>query len=402
MQPLKYSVAAFVGPQIQDLAHCLFDHANVLEHELLHHPLHALPLGCTAQRCVFANERVLTNQTQYVRRRCRRQGPNQEAGVKLATGQMLQVCIGLEPKVKLLVRSVVFVQLDNVLGGELLQQCRCPNCKLLVGQQPRLAMLAAGALDQMQSSSFWVGFCNNAFERELLHLQTHVFAFALMTPNGVGICHTLGGDGSYARFALIHFDDEGDLARQGRSLNSDLLHDFEGAQALDDVKQQRQWNQLRKHWQDPFPVECRHLRRVLHAGSQSQLRAVAHKAQVDGAGRIDLHALIGAPSGFFLGSRVVHHKSIPVYDYVCTGQSTKVYGSACVYGRQQGQVEFTGQLKPRGHMCVHALVQGLARRFCAHIQHAVEKNHRSEISRPHRSRPSPAPSGPNSTSKYRC
>lgn len=123
VQPLKHGVGTVIGTQSQDTAPRMLDHAPGLEHDLLHHRLHAPTLGCMAQWSVFANERVLPIKAQDVHRH-RGQGADQEVGVKLATGQPLQVHVGLELRVKLLVRSVVFVQLDDVLYGEILRQCR--------------------------------------------------------------------------------------------------------------------------------------------------------------------------------------------------------------------------------------------------------------------------------------
>jgi hypothetical protein len=210
----------------------------------------------------------------------------------------------------------------------------------------------------------------SAFELERLRPQAHALSFALMTPYGVGVKHTLGGDGFDGRFARIPLDEKGDLARQSTGLDADLLRDFEGAQARVGAKQERQRGQLRSHRQDPLQVEFGLQRRVLHARAQSQLQAIAQRAQIGGgAGGGAVHALIGAPNG----ARVVHHKRVPVDGHVAAGQGTKVHGAGCVFGRQQGLDKFPGQLKPRGRMGVHALAQGRARRHCAHVQRAGEE-----------------------------
>ena len=78
-----------------------------------------------AQWCVFANQRVLANQTQDVHRHRSQSAADQEVGVvgvKLATGQALQIHVGLELGVwtwgfaKLFVRGVVFVQINDELS----------------------------------------------------------------------------------------------------------------------------------------------------------------------------------------------------------------------------------------------------------------------------------------------
>ena len=60
VQAIKHGVGTVVGTQSQNPASRMFDHAPSLEHDLLHHRLHAPPLGRMAQWRVFANERILT------------------------------------------------------------------------------------------------------------------------------------------------------------------------------------------------------------------------------------------------------------------------------------------------------------------------------------------------------
>ena len=154
---------------------------------------------------------------------------------------------------------------------------------------------------------------------------------------------------------------------------ADFAHDFEGTQPRVGAKQKRQWGQLRRHRQDPLQVQLGLQRRVLHARAQGQLQAVAQGAQIGGAGCVAVHALVGAPYGFFLGARVVHHKGVPVHRHVAAGQGAEVHRASGVLGRQQGLVELPGQLKPQGRMGVHALAQGRARRHDAHAQRTGEE-----------------------------
>ena len=121
VQPLKHGVRTVIGAQAQHPTPRMLDHAPGLEHDFLHHRFHAPAFGCMAQWCVFANQRVLANQTQDVHRH-RSQSADQEVGVKLATGQALQIHVGLELGVwtwgfaKLFVRGVVFVQINDELS----------------------------------------------------------------------------------------------------------------------------------------------------------------------------------------------------------------------------------------------------------------------------------------------
>lgn len=253
---------------------------------------------------------------------------------------------------ELLVRGMVFVQLDDVLHRELVRQRRRPALQFVGGQQQWVAVLVNGALSQAHNPARRIGRAANAVQIERVSPQAHAFAFAQVTPQGVGIVHALGGNGLDWRAPWIPLDDEGNLALQGPSLGADLLHDLQGTQPRVGTKQKRQWGQLCRHRQDPLQVQFGLQRRVLHARAQGQLQAVAQRAQVGGAGGVAIHTLVGTPDRFLLGARVVHHKRVPVHSHVAAGQSTEVHGARCVLGRQQGLIELPGQLKPRGRMAV--------------------------------------------------
>ena len=66
IQTLKHGMGTVIGAQPQNPAPGVFDHAPVLEHDLLHHRLHTPPLGRMAQGCVFVDKCVLTNPEQDV------------------------------------------------------------------------------------------------------------------------------------------------------------------------------------------------------------------------------------------------------------------------------------------------------------------------------------------------
>ena len=143
VQPLKHRESTVVGTQFQYPVACMFDLTTSLEYDLLYHCLHASAHGRIAQWCVFANERVLTNQAQDVRcHRC--QSADQKVGVNLADWQALQVHFGLELGMELLVGGVFFVQIDDVLHRELVLQCCRPAFQLVRGQQLCVAVLDDG------------------------------------------------------------------------------------------------------------------------------------------------------------------------------------------------------------------------------------------------------------------
>ena len=81
---------------------------------------------------------------------------------------------------ELLVRGMVFVQVNDVLHHELLRQCRRPALQFEVGQQQWVAVLVDGALGQAQYATGGVCLCPSAFELELLRPHTHALYFAHM------------------------------------------------------------------------------------------------------------------------------------------------------------------------------------------------------------------------------
>jgi hypothetical protein len=326
VQTFKHRERAVIGTQSQDPAPHVFDHAP--------------PFGRMKQWHVFANQRILTYQAQGVHRH-RSQSADQEVGVKLAAGQTLRVHIGLELRMKLLVRGVVFVQINDVLHRELLPQCRRPALNFVGVQLQRVTVLVDGALDQAQNPPRRIGLVANAFQLERVSPQAHAFVIAQMTHHGVGILHAPGGDGLHGRLAGIPIDNEGNLARQGSRLGVDILHDFQGAQARVGTKQKRHRGQLRGHGQDPLQVEFSLQRGVLHARAQGQLKTITQGTQVDGAWCVDVQTLVRAPKSFFLGPRVVHHKGIPVHGHVAAGQGAKVHGAVAYFADSRAKLNFS-------------------------------------------------------------
>lgn len=273
VQTFKQGVGIVIGTQSQNPAPGVFDQAPGLEYDLLHRRLLAAALGSMAHWCVFAEERILTNQTQDVH--CHSSHcAAQKVGDKLATEQALQIHVGLELRMERLLRGMVFVQINDVLCRELLGRCLPPALQFVGVQQQRIAVLIDGALDQAQYAPRRVGIGFNAFERECLRPHAHPFTFSQVTPHGVCIRHTLGSDGFDRCYAGIPLADDGDLAGQGHSVTADLLHDVEGAKPRVGTKQKRQSGQLRGHYQNPLQGEfVRQLCMGVHALAQGRVRS---------------------------------------------------------------------------------------------------------------------------------
>ena len=214
---------------------------------------------------------------------------------------------------------------------------------------------------QAQDAPRRVGLGAHALDLQHLAPQAHALALAQVAPGDAGIGHARGGNGLYWRFAWVPLDDAGHFARQRSGLSADFFNDGLAAQARVSAKQQRPRCQLRGHGQDALQVVFGLARRVLHTRAQSQLQAVAQRAQVGRAACEAVHALVSAPDAFLLGVGVVHHKGVPVQRHVAAGQDPEVHWPARIAGRQQREVERIDQFEPGGRMGVHALAQGRAR-----------------------------------------
>ena len=103
-----------------------------------------------------------------------------------------------------------------------------------------------------------------------------------MTPSSSGITHTLGGDSLQWCTAVIQLDDEGDLARQSRSLGAYLLHDLQKTQPLVSTKQNRQWAQLSGNRSDLLKADFGLQHCVRQSREQSQVLVIAQRVQVGG------------------------------------------------------------------------------------------------------------------------
>jgi hypothetical protein len=102
---LKHRKRTVIGPQAQHPLAGMVDHASGLEHQLLHHRANSSSLRCVTHRRIGLMQRVLAHQAQQVHRH-RRQCAHQIVRVELARGQPGEIHVGLELRVKLLMRAV--------------------------------------------------------------------------------------------------------------------------------------------------------------------------------------------------------------------------------------------------------------------------------------------------------
>ncbi len=144
----------------------------------------------------------LTDQTQQVHRH-RRQCTHQVVGVKVARGQQREVHVGLEHRVKLLVRAVVGLQGQDALGRERLGQSARPALQHILGQQHLLVAPVDDALAQAvhppRSQDMTLVLDLNRLAPDTLAL-----ALAQHRPPGIGIGHLGPGDRLHRCAAWVH------------------------------------------------------------------------------------------------------------------------------------------------------------------------------------------------------
>ena len=186
---LKHRKASVTLTQTQDPAPGMADHAGRLEHQLLHHRLDAPALGCVSHRRVGLCQSVLPNQAQQIHRHCGELA-DQIVGVKLSARQALQIHIGLELRVKLLMRGVITVQLNHLSRTERLGQRRRPAFQSVLRQQQWVAMLVNAALSQAVDPARRVGLTADAVQRQRFLPQAFAFAGALAHPYRARVSHS--------------------------------------------------------------------------------------------------------------------------------------------------------------------------------------------------------------------
>ena len=142
---LGYTV---IGAQFQDQpSPVLVESAGPVD-ELLHHCLDPPALGWVEHRCVRPQQTALAHQAQDVH--CQRSElANQIVGVELARGQALEIEVGLEFGIELLVRAVVGLPRHDLVGVELLaDQAGGPALKFDLGHDQLLTAAIDVALGQ--------------------------------------------------------------------------------------------------------------------------------------------------------------------------------------------------------------------------------------------------------------
>ncbi len=134
-----------LASEVQDQLPRLADVLGGAVHDFLQHRLEAAALGRVAHWAGLAQQPRLSNQPQAIVGQ-HGQVQDEVVAVELAGRQALQVEVGLDLAVELLVRAVFPVKLDDLLGLRI--QARPPALQLVFWKQQGLPLLVGGALNQ--------------------------------------------------------------------------------------------------------------------------------------------------------------------------------------------------------------------------------------------------------------
>lgn len=132
--------------------------------------------------------------------------------VKIASGQALQVHVGLELRVELLMGGVIAIQGDDLSRVELFWQRGLPAFEHILGQQQIHTMFINGALSQAIVTPSRVAGTAHIGQIQALLPDAFALASAQRHPLRGGISRLLAGNGLNRITSGITFDDEGDVA----------------------------------------------------------------------------------------------------------------------------------------------------------------------------------------------
>jgi len=375
---LKHRKATVAARYPQHPAPCVADDARGLVHHLLHHRLDAPTQRRFAQRAVALMQRVLAHDAQQIHGQ-RRQRAHQVVGGKLARGQAVEIHVGFELGMKLLVRGMVSVQGDDLLRAELAAQRRGPALQHVLGQQHLLALFVEGALAQTVDApqgALWA-----LALLPLSHLngvqfflpQALALTGAQLGPLGGRIGTALLGDALDRRGARVPLDQHIDAPLQRRRMAQCALEQRQRAKARVGTQQQGSLGDGAGQAECALDVVAALEGAVLAARAQIELQAVAARSQVQRDGAVAIDSGVGVRHTFFLGVALIHDEGVDVERQVSALQSTKVYGRTVDVQAQDGAVEPIGQFAPLAAKGIKALAQGGARWHGTQTQGLVRK-----------------------------
>lgn len=329
-------------PQAKKSTLCLFDHADHLGHYLLHQRPGPTMLWDLAHRGVDTTEILLHNQTQQVHRHCS-ELVHKIVGIEIAGGSSLQIHIGLEVRVKLLMGSVIALQRNDLSGIKIYMQCCQPAIEYVLWKKQNDTRLLNGALRQTVDTAHWGGLTAD------LGLLPNAFTLAL------AMNRRLRADiGSLLRRISIHQCH----VRRHLCLRSGYLHQLQRAKTIISLKLQWRRNKSCAKMNVRHKVVFVLGSRILHIAAHVQFQVIAQTDLQSRKQEVSIHSGIISPHQCDIGDDLAPSERVQVTRGVVARQSIKINRLAIGATDQQTLVNFEYQIKLGKIVSIQTLAQG--------------------------------------------
>ena len=289
----KHVKAGITLAQSQNPATGMLDHSSCLEHHLVHERPDATASDALVHWGVGLVERELPNHAQKVPRHICKLA-HQVVCVKLARGQALQIHVGLELRMELLMGDMIAVQGNDVGHAELLWKRGGPAFNLVVRKQQGIALLVYGALNKTIDPSGRVAGTAHLGQVQAFLPDALLLAGAQRLPLHCRICRLLSSNRFNGRTTWISLDEDRNLAIELKGLSCGLLHQLQGAKTRVRPKQQSPCHQSCSHREGALKVVFALVGRMLHPWAQCKILAVTHAAQRHRKWAVAVNSFIGA------------------------------------------------------------------------------------------------------------
>lgn len=377
VMPIKHRKVTVALPQTKKPAPGMRDQSCRLEHQLLHRRLDAPALGSIVHRRVRLVQSVLPNQAQQVHRQSSQLA--HQVDVKPATGQTLQIHVGLELRVKLLMGGMIAIRRKDVSCCKPAWRCRRPAFEHVLRQQQGDPALVNSALNQTVDTRGRVGIGVHTHQFQALMPDAFAFTRATLCPKRAGVGHPLCGNRLHRCSARVSLDDEDDFTFEFEGLCRDFSDQLDRSKTRIGSHQQRPQCKTCGHRQCALKVVLALGDRMLHIRAQCQFQAIAQAAQIHRKQAVDINTGVVASDQLFFGAPVVHGKGIEVRRGVATWQCAKVSGLAGNVATHQKLLHLGGKVKPGSSIGAHALAQSWTGRSSVQAKSTHEEGIASEV-----------------------
>jgi len=203
---VKHRKGRVIYAQTQRPLSSMRNHPHGLELQLLHHRLDAMAFDFVAHWRIGLVQGVLSNQTQQIHSHsC--ELADQTVGVKLARRQPLQIPIGLELRMELLMRGVIAVKHRYICADEHFGQRIRPALQNVFGQQQRVVIFVDGALGEPIDTAHRIDQTPHMGQLQSFLPQAFALIRTLAHPLRAGVSHSVCCDSFHRRLTWISLDD---------------------------------------------------------------------------------------------------------------------------------------------------------------------------------------------------